>query len=66
MCNGAGLLLHKRKDDVRCRAVVVGGGAAIIIHGRCCEVVLGALEMFFKKAREWQSKYIPFGTFCFR
>ncbi|WP_375655271.1 MULTISPECIES: hypothetical protein [unclassified Bartonella] len=25
MCNGAGLLLHKRKDDVRCRAVVVGG-----------------------------------------
>ncbi|WP_375661890.1 hypothetical protein [Bartonella sp. OC16QHHD] len=25
MCNGAGVLLHKRKDDVRCRAVVVGG-----------------------------------------
>ncbi len=43
-----------------------GAGAAIIIHGRCCEVVLGALEVFFKKAREWQSKYIPFGTFYFR
>ncbi len=41
VCNGAGLLLHKRKDDSAQRRLL------LLFTGRCCEMGLGALEMFF-------------------
>ncbi|WP_375637423.1 MULTISPECIES: hypothetical protein [unclassified Bartonella] len=61
MCNGAGLLFHKCKND-SARAV----GAAII-HGRCCEMVLGALrDVFLRKPVNGNPSVFRLGHFVLR
>ncbi|WP_375660551.1 hypothetical protein [Bartonella sp. CL71SXKL] len=61
MCNGAGLLFHKCKND-SARAV----GAAII-HGRCCEMLLGALrDVFLRKPVNGNPSVFRLGHFVLR